>query len=85
MSEHVIVVNLDDDIVFGTLLSPSELRLLMFVSDKNVRDVNWLKHEKIMIGKAKEHSITSAKRSRVWETFRSGFFFSFLIPRLRIS
>ena len=43
------VVNLDDNIVFGTF-APPPLRLLMFVRDKNVRDVNGLKDGKIMIG-----------------------------------
>ena len=43
------VVNLDNGILFVTLpLSP--LRLLVFVGDKNMRDVNGLKDGKIMIG-----------------------------------
>ena len=46
----MIVVHLDDDIVFGTLLPPPALRLLMFVSNKKMRDVNWLKDGKLMIG-----------------------------------
>ena len=46
----MIVVHLDDDIVFGTLLPPPALRLLMFVSNKKMRDVNRLKDGKLMIG-----------------------------------
>ena len=44
------VVNLDNDIFFVTLPLPP-LRLLVFVGDKNVRDVNGLKDRKIMIGR----------------------------------
>ena len=46
----MIVVHLDDDIVFGTLLPPPALSLLMFVSNKKMRDVNRLKDGKLMIG-----------------------------------
>ena len=79
----MIVVNLDDDIVFGTL--PSSPELLVFVSDKNVGDVNRLKDGKIMTGQVGEYFITSAERSRVCGTFLARFFLSFLFLRLRIS
>ena len=81
----MIVVNLDDNIVFGTLPSPPELRLLVFVSDKNVGDVNRLKDGKIMISKVGKYFITSAERSRVSGAFLSRFFLAFLFLRLRIS
>ena len=43
------VVNLNNNIFFGTL-PPPPLRLLVFVGVKNVSDVNRLKDGKIMIG-----------------------------------
>ena len=54
------VVNLDNNIVFGTL-RPPPLRLLVFVGDKNVRDVNWLRVGKIMIKLARWWNIQSPR------------------------
>ena len=66
-------VNLDDNIVFGTL-PPSHLRLLVFVGNENVRDVNGLQNVKIMMMLASlDYLITSAERSRVWGTFLGCF------------
>ena len=45
----MVKVNLYNDIVLGSLPLPP-LRLLVFVGNKNVRDVNGLKDGKIMIG-----------------------------------
>ena len=84
----MIVVHLDDDIVFGTLLPPPALRLLMFVSNKKMRDINRLKDGKILIGwqgEGRGYFITSAERSRVSGAFLSRFFLSFLFLRLKIS
>ena len=67
------VVNLDNNIVFGTL-RPPPLRLLVFVSNKYVRNVNRLHIGKIMIMLASlDYLITSAERSRVWGTFLGCF------------
>ena len=63
------IVNLDNGIVFESL-RPPPLRLLVFVSNKYVRDVNGLHIGKIMLKLARwDYLITSAERSRVWGTF----------------